>query len=55
MFSRHIEKSILPTCRELGVKILAYSPLGRGLLTGTVTQGSELAASGLLHALISIP
>jgi len=35
VFERHVEKEILPTCRELGVGFVSYSPLGRGLLTGT--------------------
>ncbi len=34
LFSREIEDEILPTCVELGVTLVAYSPLGRGLLTG---------------------
>ncbi len=34
IFSRDIEKEILPTCVELGVSLVAYSPLGRGMLTG---------------------
>ncbi len=35
IFSRDVEEEILPTCVELGVTLVAYSPLGRGLLTGT--------------------
>jgi aryl-alcohol dehydrogenase-like predicted oxidoreductase len=34
LWARDIEADIVPTCRELGIKIVAYSPLGRGLLTG---------------------
>jgi aryl-alcohol dehydrogenase-like predicted oxidoreductase len=34
LFERHVEDAILPTCRELGIGFVAYSPLGRGLLTG---------------------
>lgn len=34
IFTRDIETSVLPACRELGVSFVAYSPLGRGLLTG---------------------
>ena len=37
LFSRDIEGEILDTCRELGVGIVPYSPLGRGMLTGTIT------------------
>lgn len=32
---RDIEKDVVPTARELGVGIVAYSPLGRGLLSKT--------------------
>jgi aryl-alcohol dehydrogenase-like predicted oxidoreductase len=38
LFSRDIEESVLPTCRELGIGIVPYSPLGRGMLTGAVPQ-----------------
>jgi len=34
IFSRDIEKDILPTCVELGISLVPYSPLGRGMLTG---------------------
>jgi aryl-alcohol dehydrogenase-like predicted oxidoreductase len=34
LLTRDAEAEVLPTCRELGVGFLAYSPLGRGLLTG---------------------
>jgi aryl-alcohol dehydrogenase-like predicted oxidoreductase len=33
----------VPTCRELGIGIVPFSPLGRGLLTGTVTNVDTLA------------
>jgi aryl-alcohol dehydrogenase-like predicted oxidoreductase len=36
LFTRDIEGEMLDTCRELGVAVVAYSPVGRGLLTGTV-------------------
>ena len=34
IFSRDIEKDILPTCAKHGISLVAYSPLGRGMLTG---------------------
>ena len=37
LWSRDVEAEILPVCRELGIGFVAYSPLGRGFLTGTVT------------------
>jgi aryl-alcohol dehydrogenase-like predicted oxidoreductase len=45
LFSRDIEVEIVPTCRELGIGLVPYSPLGRGLLTGTVSSLDSLAAN----------
>jgi aryl-alcohol dehydrogenase-like predicted oxidoreductase len=36
LWSRDVEKEILPACRELGVGFMAYAPLGRGFLTATM-------------------
>jgi aryl-alcohol dehydrogenase-like predicted oxidoreductase len=38
LFTRDIEDAVLPTLRELGIGLVPYSPLGRGILTGTVTS-----------------
>lgn len=38
IFSRDIEKDILPICVKLGISLVAYSPLGRGMLTGRYTS-----------------
>ena len=35
-----LQADLLPTCRELGIGVLAYSPLGRGLLTGVCRTGA---------------
>ncbi len=43
LFSRDIEAEVVPTCRELGIGVVPFSPLGRGLLTGAVTSLDELA------------
>ena len=43
LFSRDIETRVAPACRELGIGIVPFSPLGRGLLTGTVTSFDDLA------------
>ena len=43
VFERHVESEILPTVRELGIGFVAYSPLGRGLLTGTIDEKTALA------------
>ena len=36
LWSRDVENEILPACRELGIGFMAYAPLGRGFLTGTM-------------------
>jgi aryl-alcohol dehydrogenase-like predicted oxidoreductase len=36
LFTRDLEHEILPTLRELGIGLVAYSPLGRGILTGAI-------------------
>ena len=40
LWSRDAETEWLPTCRELGIAYIAYSPLGRGFLTGSITQAT---------------
>ncbi len=44
LWSRDPEDAILQTCRELGVGFVAYSPLGRGFLTGQIHRFEDLAA-----------
>jgi aryl-alcohol dehydrogenase-like predicted oxidoreductase len=44
MFSREPEAAILPTTRELGIGFVAYSPLGRGLLTGRFQRLDDIPA-----------
>ena len=41
LWSRGIEADILPTCRELGIAVLAYSPLGRGFLAGSFKSAAD--------------
>jgi len=43
LWSREPEEEILPACRELGVGFVAYSPLGRGFLTGQIKRFEDLA------------
>jgi aryl-alcohol dehydrogenase-like predicted oxidoreductase len=45
LWERHVEKEILPTCRELGIGFVPYSPLGRGFLTGAITKPTDLDSS----------
>ena len=54
LFTRDLEDEILPVIRELGIGLVPYSPLGRGILTGAITQGTlergRLAHQRLLPA-----
>ena len=43
LFAPDIEAEVLPLLRELGIGFVAYSPLGRGLLTGSITSVDDLA------------
>ena len=43
LWSRDPEDEVLPACRELGVGFVAYSPLGRGFLTGAIRSFDDLA------------
>jgi aryl-alcohol dehydrogenase-like predicted oxidoreductase len=44
---RAIEDSILPTCEELGIGLVPYSPLGRGYLTGKVDETTTFASNDI--------
>ena len=43
LWTRDPEEEILPACRELGITFVAYSPLGRGFLTGEIKRFEDLA------------
>ena len=43
LWSRDVEPEILPACRELGIGLVPYSPLGRGFLSGTITSLDALS------------
>lgn len=49
LFTRDVEAEILPTCRELGIGFVAYSPLGRGYLTGSISGLGDIAANDRRH------
>ncbi|HZZ44019.1 MAG TPA: aldo/keto reductase [Tepidisphaeraceae bacterium] len=49
LWTRDPESEILPTCRELGIAFVAYSPLGRGFLTGQIKSPSDLAPDDWRH------
>jgi aryl-alcohol dehydrogenase-like predicted oxidoreductase len=44
IWSRDVERNVVPTAAELGVGFIPYSPLGRGFLTGTVRSAADLAS-----------
>ncbi len=50
LWSRDIEASIIPACRELGVGLVPYSPLGRGFLTGTIKTPEDISSEGDFRA-----
>lgn len=43
LFSRDVEKELLPTLKDLGIGLVAYSPLGRGMLSDTVVSEESMA------------
>jgi aryl-alcohol dehydrogenase-like predicted oxidoreductase len=44
LWTRDPEPEVLPTCAELGIGFVPFSPLGTGFLTGTVETSTEFAA-----------
>jgi aryl-alcohol dehydrogenase-like predicted oxidoreductase len=44
LWTRDPEDRVLPTCRELGIGLVAYSPLGRGFLTGQIKRFEDFDA-----------
>jgi aryl-alcohol dehydrogenase-like predicted oxidoreductase len=51
LFTRGLETEILPIARELGVAVVPFSPLGRGMLTGGVTTTADLPADDMRRGL----
>lgn len=49
LWSRDIEEKIVPTCKELGIRVVAYSPLGRGFLTGETQYMSRYCVFGFIN------
>ena len=47
LWTRIVEDEVVPTCRELGIGIVPFSPLGRGFLTGSITKADELPADDM--------
>jgi aryl-alcohol dehydrogenase-like predicted oxidoreductase len=44
LWTRDLEGSVLPVCEELGIGVVAYSPLGRGFLTGAFKKPEDIAS-----------
>jgi aryl-alcohol dehydrogenase-like predicted oxidoreductase len=49
-WTRDVEAEILPLCEELGIGFVAYSPLGRGFLTGKVGDITALRAGAIVFS-----
>jgi aryl-alcohol dehydrogenase-like predicted oxidoreductase len=45
LWTRTPEKEVLPTCEELGIGFVAYSPLGKGFLTGKIDENAKFDSS----------
>src|SRR3954452_15380300 len=43
LWTREPEQTVMPACRELGIAFVPFSPLGRGFLTGAVTNKEGIA------------
>jgi aryl-alcohol dehydrogenase-like predicted oxidoreductase len=50
LWTRDPEKAVLPVLRELGIGFVAYSPLGRGMLTGSIRSVDQLDAADFRRA-----
>ena len=48
-WTRDHEAEVIPTCRELGIGFVAYSPLGRGFFTGRIRSKEDLAGGDYRH------
>lgn len=51
LWSREVEAEVLPTCRELGIGFVPYSPLGRGFLAGRFQDSQDFAQGDFRPAL----
>ncbi|MFC3024432.1 aldo/keto reductase [Vibrio zhugei] len=51
LWTRDVEREVLPTCRELGIGFVPYSPLGRGFLTGSITPDSDFVGEDVRQSL----
>ena len=55
LWERGVEAEILPTCRDLGIGFVPYSPLGRGFLTGAAKRAEDYPARRLPARAAALP
>ncbi|MFC1236560.1 aldo/keto reductase [Vibrio sp. F74] len=51
LWTRHPEIAVLDKCIELGTAFVAFSPVGRGILTGNITDPTSFASNDIRHAM----
>lgn len=51
LWTRHLENEILPTIEELGIGLVAYSPLGKGFLAGKIDENTAFSAGDIRQVL----
>ncbi len=51
LWTRDLEAEVVPVCRELGIGLVPYSPLGRGFLTGAITSPDDFDEGDMRKAL----
>lgn len=51
LWTRDVEKEVLPTCKELGIGFVPFSPLGKGFLTGTIEAGKQFGEGDIRAAI----
>ena len=52
LWERGVEREVLPACRELGIGLVPYAPLGRGFLADNVPRADEFKANGDFRAIL---
>jgi aryl-alcohol dehydrogenase-like predicted oxidoreductase len=52
LWERGVEREVLPACRELGIGLVPYAPLGRGFLADNVPRADEFQANGDFRAIL---
>ena len=55
LWTRNVELGVLETCEELGIALVAFSPLGRGALCGVLTRSLDARGQGPAHQDAALP